>query len=128
MKAILDTHVFLWWIKDYPELSDKARDIIGTGENEIFISVASGWEIAIKAGLGRLSFPDEPERFLLEQLVKNSFQVLPIYWSHAMQVSRLPQHHRDPFDRMLVAQAQAEQMPIISADPLIRAYDVQVLY
>jgi PIN domain nuclease of toxin-antitoxin system len=106
MKVLLDTHTFLWWITDSPRLSARAREVIRGGDNELFFSAASGWEIAIKAQLGRLQLPDDLEQFIVDQLSLNTILVLPIQLRHALHVYTLPQHHRDPFDRMLVAQSQ----------------------
>ena len=128
MRAILDTHVFLWWNMDDPQLSNSVREIIADGRNELFLSAASAWEIAIKAGRGRLSLPVQPQQYVAERLVLHGFQPLPITPSHALQVSVLPDHHRDPFDRLLVAQGQLEDMPILTADPMIARYDVKTLY
>lgn len=128
MKVLLDTHTLLWWLTARPQLSERARDVIGNGENQVFVSAASGWEIAIKVRLGRLTLPDTPERFIPEQLRLNAMQSLPISLSHALRVHSLPDHHRDPFDRILVAQSQLENLPIVSADPLIAQYAVQVIW
>ena len=128
MKVLLDTHTFLWWITDHPKLSSRVREIIGDGNNELFVSAASGWEIAIKAQLGRLQLPDEPQRFILEQLSLNAIQSLPIQISHALHVFSLPNHHRDPFDRILISQAQLEGLPILTADPQIALYPVEVIW
>jgi PIN domain nuclease of toxin-antitoxin system len=128
MKVLLDTHTFLWWITDHPKLPSRVREIIGDGNNELFVSAASGWEIAIKAQLGRLQLPDEPQRFILEQLSLNAIQSLPIQISHALHVFSLPNHHRDPFDRILISQAQLEGLPILTADPQISLYPVEVIW
>jgi PIN domain nuclease of toxin-antitoxin system len=128
MKAILDTHVFLWWNMDDPRLSDSIREIIAGGRNELFLSAASAWEIAIKAGRGRLSLPVQPQKYVADRLVLHGFQPLPITLSHALQVSVLPEHHRNPFDRLLVAQGQLEDMPILTADPMIARYDVNTIF
>ncbi|MGB9885969.1 MAG: type II toxin-antitoxin system VapC family toxin [Moorellales bacterium] len=128
MKALLDTHVFLWWITDDSRLSGRAREIIGSGENTLYLSAASAWEIAIKAGLGRLSLPDDLESFIPEQLAENGILPLPVRLSHALRVHALPAYHRDPFDRLLVAQAQVENLPLISGDPVIARYPVEVLW
>ena len=128
MRALLDTHTFLWWITDRPQLSARVREIIGDGGNELFLSAASGWEIAIKAQLGKLELPDDLGRFIIEQLALNAFTSLPIQMDHALHVYTLPRHHRDPFDRILVAQCQLENMPILSADPQIAQYPVKVLW
>jgi PIN domain nuclease of toxin-antitoxin system len=105
VRALLDTYAFLGWITESPRLSRRVREILADGRNEPFFSAASGWEIAIKARLGRLEIPDEPERFLTEQLLRNAIQALPIYLSHAVRTYALPGHHRAPFDRLLVSQA-----------------------
>ena len=128
MKALLDTHAFLWWISDDPRLSEKAREIIADGRNELFFSAASGWEISIKAGLGRLEVPEDLQRFISDQLSRNAIQALPIYLSHTLHTGSLPGHHRDPFDRILVSQAILEQIPLLSADPQISHYPVEVLW
>lgn len=127
MRVLLDTHVFLWWIMNSPLLPAVARDIIAEGTNELFFSAASGWEIAIKANCGRLRLPDTPERFISEQLALNSISSLPILMSHALRVYQLPNHHRDPFDRLLVAQAQVEDLPIVTLDEAIARYDVRIV-
>ena len=128
MKYLLDTHTFLWWITDNDSLSDSACEIIRDGRNSLFLSAASAWEIAIKAGLGRLNLQEEPEKIIPEQMLINEIQGLPIQMSHALHVHALPIHHHDPFDRMLVAQCQLEEMPIITSDPRIAEYDVEVVW
>lgn len=124
----MDTHTFLWWITDDPRLSPRVRKIIGDGENELFLSAASGWEMAIKAKLGRLKLPDNPERFIPEQLALNAIRSLPIQMSHALHVYTLPDYHRDPFDRLLVAQSRLEGLPILTADPQIAQYPVKTIW
>ena len=128
MKALLDTHTFLWWITDNPKLSPRVREIISDGRNELFLSAASGWEIAIKAKLGRIYIPGKPQSFISEQMVINAVQGLPIQMSHALQVYLLPPYHRDPFDRMLVAQAQLEGLPILTNDIQISRYSVETIW
>ncbi|WP_027355361.1 type II toxin-antitoxin system VapC family toxin [Desulfofundulus thermocisternus] len=128
MRALLDTHVFLWWITDDPQLSPRARKIISSGENKLYLSAASGWEMAIKARLGKLSLPDNPEPFILEQLAVNAIEPLAVSMRHALHVYTLPDFHRDPFDRLLIAQAQLENLPIITADPKIASYPVEVIW
>ncbi len=128
MKALLDTHAFLWWISDDRRLSDRAREFIGDGRNELFFSAASGWEISIKAGLGRLEVPGDLQRFIADQLSRNAIKVLPIYLSHTLHTRVLPDHHRDSFDRILASQAILEEMPLLSADPKISHYPVEVVW
>lgn len=128
MRALLDTHAFLWWITNDPRLSRKVHEIISDSENELFLSVSSGWEMAIKVGLGRLQLPPNLEHFILEQMALNAIESLPVQMSHALHVYKLPAHHRDPFDRMLIAQAQLENLPILTVDPQIARYSVKVIW
>jgi PIN domain nuclease of toxin-antitoxin system len=128
MMVLLDTHTLLWWIAEDARLSHRARDVMADGRNAVLVSAASGWEIAIKAGLGRIELPRPVGPFLSEQLRQNQMDVLPIQMSHALRVQELPPLHRDPFDRMLVAQAQLERLPILTADPSIARYDVETLW
>ena len=128
MKVLLDTHAFLWWITEDQRLSERAREVISDGGNELFFSVASGWEIAIKAGLGRIEIPKPIARFLMDQLRLNRIEVLAIQLSHALCIYELPLHHRDPFDRMLVCQAQVEKMPILTSDAAFAGYDLEVVW
>ena len=124
MRVLLDTHAFLWWIADDSRLSDAAREVIADGHNAVFFSAASGWEIAIKAGPGRLEAPENLETFMAEQLSKNAFRALPIHLGHASRVQSLPDHHHDPFDRLLVAQCILEDFPSLSADPRVARYPI----
>ena len=128
MNVLLDTHAFLWWIADNAELSPRAREVIRDGDNTLFLSAASGWEIAIKAKLGRLQLPDNLERFVIEHMSLNAITSLPIHLSHVLHVYSLPDHHRDPFDRMLIAQSQLEKLPIVTRDPQIARYSVEVIW
>ena len=128
MRVLLGTHAFLWWITDDPRLCGRAREVISDGRNELFFSAASGWEIAIKAGPGRLEIPGDLQRFVADQLSRNAIQTLPIYLSHALHISALPGYHRDPFDRILVSQALLEKMPLLSADPQVARYPVEVVW
>jgi PIN domain nuclease of toxin-antitoxin system len=128
MKALLDTHAFLWWNLDDPQLSDAARSFIGDGRNEIFLSAASAWEIAIKYARERLELPETPERYVSQRIAEHRFTPLPIQLSHALQVYALPDLHRDPFDRLLIVQSQMEGLPLLSADPDIARYEVEVIW
>ena len=128
MRALLDTHAFLWWIADDSRLSKKAREIIADGHNELFLSAASGWEMAIKARLGKLQLSDSLERFVPEQLIINGIEGLPVQMRHTLHVQTLPDYHRDPFDRLLVAQAQLEGLPILTRDPYIARYQVKTIW
>jgi PIN domain nuclease of toxin-antitoxin system len=128
MKALLDTHTFLWWITDDSRLSLCAREVIAEGTNELFLSACSGWEIAIKARLGKLDVPGDLNSFILEQLAVNTIGSLPVLMRHALRVYELADHHRDPFDRLLVSQAQLENLPILTGDPQIAQYSVKVIW
>ncbi len=128
MRILLDTHAFLWWVTDDEQLSRRARRLIGDGRNEIFFSAASAWEIAIKSSLGRVTLPDDAERYIPAQLEQNAFGILPVQLRHAVRVTTLPDVHRDPFDRMLVAQALVEELAILSGDVRLAGYSVRVLW
>ena len=128
MMVLLDTHTFLWWIANDPQLSPRARHVIEDATTEPLLSAVSGWEITIKSRLGKLDLPDNLQAFVAEQLRINAIRVLPIHMAHALHVATLPNHHRDPFDRMLVAQSQLEQAPILTADPQIARYAVTVIW
>ena len=126
MKLLLDTHIFLWWVSDDPQLSTKARVLIGDGHNILYWSAASSWEVSIKYALGRMPLPEAPEQFLPAEIEKNRIESLPIIDAHAFQAGQLPFHHRDPFDRMLVAQAQVESIALLSNDRQLNHYDVEI--
>ncbi|MCX5866766.1 MAG: type II toxin-antitoxin system VapC family toxin [Proteobacteria bacterium] len=127
MRFLLDTQVFLWWIADDPRLSEKARGIMRNVENRLFLSAASGWEIAIKAKLGRIRLPQNPQGFVARQLSANAIESFPIQMGHALHTFTLPPYHRDPFDRIIVAQAQLEKLTVLSSDPQIARYDIKVI-
>ncbi|OFX13902.1 MAG: twitching motility protein PilT [Alphaproteobacteria bacterium RIFOXYD12_FULL_60_8] len=128
MKLLLDTHTFLWWVSDAPELSEAARTAITNPNNTCYVSVASGWEMSIKSSLGKLKLKKPIERFLTEQMQKNSFLLLNIELHHVTKVESLPFLHRDPFDRLLVSQAKAERMTLITADQALSAYGIRCLW
>lgn len=128
MNILLDTHAFLWWITDDAQLSAAARAAIRDSRNVLHWSTASSWETAIKYGLGRLPLPDEPELFLPQELERNRVTPLPIADKHAFQAGRLPWPHKDPFDRMLIAQAQTESLVLLSCDSVFHLYDVKTLW
>lgn len=118
MRILLDTHVYLWWLQDSPKLSSQAREII-ISATEVYVSSASIWEAAIKSGIGKL---DVNVDTLVEEIEKNGFQVLDITPKHAARIMRLPDIHRDPFDRMLLAQALSEPLKFLTADSLLAGY------
>ena len=127
MKLLLDTHTFLWFIDDSPQLSQKGKTLL-EADNALLLSIASLWEIAIKLSLGKLTVKMPTEMLMTQQLTRNDIDVLSITVAHLLVVSTLPLHHRDPFDRLLIAQAIVEQIPIVSADPAFDAYPVQRLW
>ena len=128
MRALLDTHAFVWWNSDDPRISQAARAVIGEADNEIFLSAASAWEIAIKYARGRLPIPQPPARYVVNRMRRHQFRPLPIEIAHGVQVGSLPPIHRDPFDRLLVAQSQLEDLPILTSDPNIARYAVSVIW
>lgn len=123
MKFLLDTHTLIWWLTNEPTLSQKARKAIADPDNLVFVSAASAWEIAIKKSIGKLNAPDD----LAAQIETKDFQPLPIDISHALYVEKLPLHHSDPFDRIIIAQGICEKMKIITRDRKFDAYPVGVL-
>jgi PIN domain nuclease of toxin-antitoxin system len=123
LNILLDTHVLLWWLDDNPVLSDKARRPISDGSNLIFVSAAVIWEIRIKQSLGKLDIPLNFRQVLEQQ----PFELLAITIEHAHAVGGLPPIHRDPFDRMLIAQAKTEGFTILTRDPLFREYRVPLI-
>jgi PIN domain nuclease of toxin-antitoxin system len=125
VRLLLDTHAFLWWVGGSRSLGRRARSAIASGRNECFVSVASGWEIAIKASLGALKVEGALDRFVPEQLAANSFRPLPIELKHCARAADLPFHHRDPFDRLLVAQALEDDLAVVTADPVFAKYGVK---
>ncbi|MDA8344127.1 MAG: type II toxin-antitoxin system VapC family toxin [Thermaerobacter sp.] len=128
MRLLLDTHTFLWWISDDPQLSPSARAAIGDSRNEVFFSAVSAWELAIKAGLGKLQLNEDLPLFVHEQLLENRFVPLPMSIEHALRVQELPRHHQDPFDRALVSQAKSEGLSLVSRDSILREYPIDVLW
>jgi PIN domain nuclease of toxin-antitoxin system len=127
VRILLDTHVWLWWLSEPENLPPRIRGAIEEGSNEILISVASSWEIAIKYALGKLPLPESPETFVPSRLQREEFRTLHIEHRHALAVASLPPHHRDPFDRLLIAQGQAESIPIATVDSIFQQYDVALI-
>ncbi len=124
-RYLLDTHTFIWWVEDSPKLSPTANKIISNLENECSLSLASAWEMAIKISIGKLKLATSLKRFITGNIAANDFKIVPIDFSHIHRIASLPFHHRDPFDRLLIVQAMAEKMPIISADTILGAYDIE---
>jgi PIN domain nuclease of toxin-antitoxin system len=123
MKLLLDTHIVLWWLDDPALLSSDARDAIADPANDVLVSAVVAWEIAIKRGLGKLTAPPDFEAAIQSA----GFETLPITVAHALATESLPPHHRDPFDRMLVAQAQFENCTIVTRDPVLAQYGVPTI-
>jgi PIN domain nuclease of toxin-antitoxin system len=123
VRLLLDTRFLLWWLADDPALGDHGRELISTQENLIFFSAASIWELRIKQGIGKLDLPDD----FADALAGQVFEVLPVTVAHAHAVRVLPAIHRDPFDRMLIAQARVERLTLLTRDPVIGQYDVSAI-
>jgi len=124
MKYLLDTHAFLWFILDDTQLSSTARALIIDEQNDFYLSPASYWELAIKISIGKYQLPGPFVPFLHQQIDLNDFVILPISAEHAGKVASLPYHHRDPFDRMIIAQALVEGMSVLSNDSVMDHYGV----
>ncbi|HCA56539.1 MAG TPA: PIN domain nuclease [Blastocatellia bacterium] len=127
MQLLLDTHIFLWYVTGDTKLSTATRDAIDEPNNDVFLSVGSFWEIVIKYELGKLPLPQAPDRFIPAQRKAHGIQSLPFDENDARFLVGLPFHHRDPFDRMLVSQAMARVLKIVTVDPERRKYSVPVL-
>jgi PIN domain nuclease of toxin-antitoxin system len=128
MRALLDSHAFLWFILDDRRLSEGARDCIGDATNGILVSPATLWEIAIMIRLGKYALPEAYEPFIEAQFAVNEFSLLPIVPRHTALLTTLPLHHRDPFDRLIVAQSLAEAIPLIGTDATLDAYGIQRIW
>jgi PIN domain nuclease of toxin-antitoxin system len=128
VQALLDAHAILWWGDDDSRLSGPARRVLADGTSQLFVSVASIWEIAIKSQKGDLTLPADVEAFIEDRLHRNRWVPLSVDQRHVIRAAALPMIHRDPFDRMLVAQSQIEDMPIITVDPAITRYDVETIW
>jgi PIN domain nuclease of toxin-antitoxin system len=128
LKVLFDTHAFLWAISDDERLSSSAGRIFTDPTNQVLLSAASAWEILVKAETGRLPFPRPAGPYLRNQLRKTATAVLPVQLSHVLRLENLPHHHRDPFDRMILAQAIEEEIPVVSADSKFALYPVELLW
>lgn len=127
MNFLLDTHAFLWFINGDAKLSEKAKQEIENPGNANYISIASFWEVAIKLGLKKIEL-GFPYQELKEQAIINNFVILPLAFDHTHQLTKLPVHHRDPFDRIIISQAIYEQLTVISKDPNFSFYNIQILW
>jgi PIN domain nuclease of toxin-antitoxin system len=127
VKLLFDTQCWLWMTSAPERFSPERRAQLEHPRTELLFSAVSAWEIAIKHGLGKLRLPESPGDYVASRLRDTHTLPLSVSWEHAIRVSNLPPHHRDPFDRLLIAQAQLEQLPILTADPAFARYDVELL-
>jgi len=128
IKVLLDTHALLWWLFDDPRLSQRARKVIASPDSAVFMSSASAWEIATKYRLGKLPEAKEVVENLPDLLRMNKMEELPISMAHAIVAGSLSIAHRDPFDRMLIAQAQLESMPVVTTDAQFKGHNIQIIW
>src|SRR6266545_4105061 len=128
MRLLLDTHAFLWFILNDPQLSGAARDLIADPHHDVAVSPATYWEPAIKISIGKYSLPEPLPIFMDREIAANQFRILHIEPRHVTPLTSLPFHHRDPFDRLIIAQAMVEQLPVISADRVFDDYPVSRLW
>lgn len=126
MRLLVDTHVWLWLQTEPQRLDDAVLDLLADADNDLILSAASSWEVAIKYALGRLPLPEPPGRYVPDRMARSGTSALPITHEHALGVADLPPHHRDPFDRLLIAQAQVDGLDIVTQDRAFADYDVPV--
>jgi PIN domain nuclease of toxin-antitoxin system len=127
-RTIIDTECWLWWHLSPERLGSRALALFEERRVPLLLSAASSWEIAIKVGLGKLTLPAPPDRFVPQQLAEDDIDALPITHAHALRLASLPAYHSDPFDRLLVAQAAVERCSLLTADPQLTAYDVEIIW
>ncbi len=125
MRLLLDTHALLWWVDGGGRLSAAQKRAVARPANQVYVSVASSWEMAIKASLGKLELASPVGDYMVRHLAANRFQLLNVTLEHVARVEDLPYHHRDPFDRLLVAQAKEENLTLVSRDPIFVRYGVK---
>jgi|SRR5436305_4154712 len=128
MRCLLDSQAFLWFVGGDTRLGDRAYEVISDIENQVLLSTASLWEIAIKSSLGKLDLEGSFAELFPRQLVSNEIEILPIGLKHLVTLTELPFHHRDPFDRLIIAQARTEGIPVVSSDAAFRDYQVQIVW
>ncbi|MDX2029303.1 MAG: type II toxin-antitoxin system VapC family toxin [Blastocatellia bacterium] len=128
MRILIDTHCWLWSLTAPERLSARAQEIFADPENTIYLSAASSWEMAIKYQLGKLPLPEAPETYVPGRMLAQGIEALPIEHAHTLRVAELPAHHHDPFDRLLIAQAQIESLSLLTADPMFRKYKVDLVW
>ena len=127
MRLLVDTHAFLWFVSGDSKLSRTARRALEAPNVQLHLSAASVWEIAIKSSLGRVTLPAPVTQYVADK-AQTGLHLLPVEWAHAAAVEHLPFHHRDPIDRLLVAQAQAERLPVVTRDRIFRQYGITVIW
>lgn len=128
MRVLLDTHSFLWLVTDDPKLSERAKTIFLDGTNELLCSAVIGFEIAVKYSLRKLELAEPPREFMENRIRKNALRPFSVTLAHTYRVAHLPFHHRDPFDRLLVAQALEEDLPLLSADEILSEYGIRRIW
>ena len=128
MRALLDTHAFIWWANNDPSLTPLAKAVIGDSSNEIFLSAVSTWEMAIKIAIGKLTLTQPLSLFVSVQVSQYQFKPLPITHDHAYRVQALPLHHNDPFDRLLIAQSMVENLTILTTDAKFAPYGIPTVW
>jgi PIN domain nuclease of toxin-antitoxin system len=128
VKVLLDTHVWLWMLAFPERLGSRAIDLVRSDSDELILSAVSSWEIAVKWALGKLDLPQPPEIYVPDRMQAEGIGSLAVDHGHALHVASLPQHHGDPFDRLLIAQSQVERIPIVTADRRFELYDVEVVW
>ena len=126
MRLLLDTHIWLWWLSEPKRLPFITQEAISNRENQLFFSVASIWEIGIKVANGKLSVPQPLPKSIANELANDGVVTVDIKTIHALQASQLPYHHKDPFDRMIIAQAQVESLLVVTTDPVFQKYNVSI--
>ncbi len=127
MKLLLDTHAFLWFVKDNPRLSNHLKDLIEDENNAIYLSHASLWEMSIKYNLGKLRFDTSYELFVESEIIQTNIKLLNFKLEHFKLNATLPLHHKDPFDRLIIVQSMVEEIPIITVDPAFEKYQVNII-
>jgi PIN domain nuclease of toxin-antitoxin system len=128
MKYLLDTSVWLWSLTASQKINPRGRRLLASGKAELYLSAASSWEISIKSALGKLPLPEPPAQYVPKRMAAQGIRPLPITHTHALAVSDLPVHHSDPFDRLLIAQAQLEGMVLLTADSAFKPYGVEIVW
>jgi len=128
MNLLLDTHAFVWWANEPDKLSDKVLNLLKNRENQLILSVASAWEMQIKMQLGKLKLETALQDLIKSQQITNELKILVVNLKHVLELDKLPYHHKDPFDRILIAQANIEDFTIVSKDDIFSKYPVKVIW